>query len=283
MGSQPFDNPDDLLGEAIKRLSPAQSESMVGKAADEAVRLGTKEQEGQLDVEMASAQVSSVAAAAQRLRGTGAEFEIAGEQRSQHGSVRVTVRSRRMPITSRLAGRFPLPPKLLVLVVLTCTVFVVPGGVWVATQWLGNRQPAAGPEHGTLSPQLTALARIIDGDTLVVKGLGGESGEERVRLLGIDTPERGDRLHAAAGAALAEILGDAGIRLEFETPGVVRRDRYGRVLAYILADGTNANIEMVRQGWSQYITAYGRSRFDGAFQTAEAEARAAHRGIWSSE
>jgi len=84
-----------------------------------------------------------------------------------------------------------------------------------------------------------------------------------------------------AGAALAELIGDKPVRLAFETPGKVERDRYQRLLAYvILPDGRNANVEMVRQGWSKFWTRYGKGRLADDFIAAELEAKSMGRGVW---
>lgn len=102
--------------------------------------------------------------------------------------------------------------------------------------------------------------------------------DESVRLLRIDTVERGQPGYEEAGAALAEMIGDSTVRLEFEIPGKVERDRFKRLLAYvILPDGRNANVEMVRQGWSKFWKRYGRGRL----ADQEAEAREAKRGLWA--
>src|SRR5690606_39944458 len=74
------------------------------------------------------------------------------------------------------------------------------------------------------------------------------------------------------------------VRLERDQHGEIR-DFYGRYLAYVFAkkDGkwVNYNIEVVRAGYTPYYQKYGRSRrFHEEFMQAEAEARAAKRGIW---
>ena len=68
--------------------------------------------------------------------------------------------------------------------------------------------------------------------------------------------------------------------LEFEKPGVEKRDGFGRLLAYVVAGGVNVNLELVRLGWSPYYTKYGKGRLRGEFEDAEREARAAQRGLW---
>ncbi len=58
------------------------------------------------------------------------------------------------------------------------------------------------------------------------------------------------------------------------------RDGFGRLLAYVIADGKNVNLEMVRQGWSTFWKKYSKGRLAAAFEAAEQEARAAKRGLW---
>ena len=68
-----------------------------------------------------------------------------------------------------------------------------------------------------------------------------------------------------------------GIELE----GDRIRGNYGRLLAYVIIDGVNFNLELVRQGLSPYYTKYGHSeRYDAEFIAAEKEARDEGLGIW---
>jgi hypothetical protein len=90
----PIQNPNDLLGEALRRMSPQKQEEIVGKATDEALRLQVKQREGKLDHEMASSKVDQAASAAQRLSGADTQFEFKADHRSEHGSVQVTVRTK---------------------------------------------------------------------------------------------------------------------------------------------------------------------------------------------
>ncbi len=78
--------------------------------------------------------------------------------------------------------------------------------------------------------------------------------------------------------------GDRRVRIERDHPAEVR-DRFDRYLAYVMAekDGRwiNYNVELVRAGMSPYFPKYGNSRrFHREFVEAEAEAKAAKRGIW---
>ena len=83
------------------------------------------------------------------------------------------------------------------------------------------------------------VIRIIDGDTLEI-----ESGE-KVRLLGIDAPEKGERYSLEAAKFLEEKVLNKTVVLEL---GSERYDRYGRILAYLYINGKNINIELVKNG-----------------------------------
>ncbi len=102
----PIQNPSDLLGEALRRMTPEKQEEIVGKATDEALRLQVKQKEGQLDHDMAASKVDSVADAANRLGSAGTDFEVKAEHRSEHGRVEVTVRSRKPSLKDRVGGCF---------------------------------------------------------------------------------------------------------------------------------------------------------------------------------
>jgi len=68
------------------------------------------------------------------------------------------------------------------------------------------------------------------------------------------------------------MLGSEGIRLEFEKPDKPERDKYGRLLAYVFADGRNVNVEMVRKGHSKFWTKYVDGRYAEEFRVAAKEA-----------
>jgi hypothetical protein len=102
----PIQNPNDLLGEALRRMSPEKQQEIVGKATDEALRLQVKQKEGELDHEMAAAKVDSAADAARQLAHSGNQFEVRAEHRSEHGSVQVTVKNKQPSLSERVGGCF---------------------------------------------------------------------------------------------------------------------------------------------------------------------------------
>jgi len=119
---------------------------------------------------------------------------------------------------------------------------------------------------------LEGAVRVVDGDTLVL-------GAEKVRLFGIDAPEKGQRCDPS-GRNWA--CGDwAAARLRTLVAGGVRcvamdQDRYGRIVARCQSAGRDVGAEMVRLGAA---TAY--RRYSSDYIGQEAEAKAAARGLWN--
>jgi endonuclease YncB( thermonuclease family) len=91
------------------------------------------------------------------------------------------------------------------------------------------------------------VIEVVDGDTIVV------AGGQRVRMIGIDTPERGQCGYYEATAALTALVGLRPVVLVGGARDDV--DRYGRLLRYVEVDGVDANLEMLRNG-------HARARYD---------------------
>ncbi len=120
---------------------------------------------------------------------------------------------------------------------------------------------------------LTYVTDVIDGDTIDAL-IGGR--EERVRLYGVDVPERGDRCAGEATDRTEELI-KGGVRLE---PGPRERDRYGRLLAYVYtADGLSVDAQLIAEGLAYAWRDDGQHRND--FVAIEESARAAGTGcLW---
>jgi len=120
--------------------------------------------------------------------------------------------------------------------------------------------------------------RVVDGDTLLLDG------DERIRLIGVDTPESVDprrpveHFGKEAAAFTRRLAEGRRIRLDFDHE---RQDRYGRTLAYIyLEDGTFLNAEIIRQGYGHAYTRF-PFRYSEEFRAYEREARERRRGLWA--
>ncbi|HZO35891.1 MAG TPA: thermonuclease family protein [Solirubrobacteraceae bacterium] len=129
-----------------------------------------------------------------------------------------------------------------------------------------------------------AVVRVIDGDTITVR-VGGRV--ERVRYIGVDTPEsvKPDTpvqcFAEAAHAFNARLVAKRRVRLVTDAE---RRDRYGRLLAYVYRDddGLLVNAELVRRGYAQTLTIPPNVRFASRFRTLARRARAAGTGLWGA-
>jgi micrococcal nuclease len=129
------------------------------------------------------------------------------------------------------------------------------------------------------------VVRVVDGDTIRV-AVGGR--EESVRLLGIDTPEThrpGTPIECGGPQASAsmEALAPPGTPVTLESdPTQDRRDRYGRMLAYVrLPDGRLAEDAQLAAGWATvYVYANRPVSQDAGFRRAQSAARAGGRGVW---
>ncbi len=150
--------------------------------------------------------------------------------------------------------------------------------------------PAPTPREG----KRATVVRIVDGDTIEIRYANGTT--DTVRLLGVDTPEvhvpntpeeyegvpdteAGETCLRAEGhdasAFTRRVLAGERVRL---VVGNDRRDRYGRLLAFVFVDGTNFNYRLVREGYARVYD----SRFRGRerFYRAEARAQRKHLGLW---
>jgi micrococcal nuclease len=126
--------------------------------------------------------------------------------------------------------------------------------------------------------------RVVDGDTIVVL-LAGHN--ERVRLIGIDTPESVKpntpvQCFALEASARTKALLPPGSAVKL-VRDVELRDRYGRLLAYVYraSDNLFVNLSLARDGYASAYTYPPNVAHAGDFVAAAAEARDAGRGLWS--
>ncbi len=149
----------------------------------------------------------------------------------------------------------------------------------------GRSTPGDGAEAGSADAGAAEVVRVVDGDTIVVRLHGAE---ERVRLLGIDTPESVDPRSPVecfgkeAAAHTASLLPPGTpVRLVRD---VEARDRYDRLLAYVYRadDGTFVNLRLVEDGYAAVLTYPPNVAHADEFVVAAGDAREAGRGLWSA-
>jgi endonuclease YncB( thermonuclease family) len=123
---------------------------------------------------------------------------------------------------------------------------------------------------------VAGTASVIDADTLEIRG-------ERIRLVGVDAPESGQKCLDASskfvrcGAIAANAL-DTWINRSTVSCDIEGKDRYGRLLGQCRVRGANVQEWLVLNG---YAVAY-RS-YSTAYVPAELTARQARTGVWSGE
>jgi micrococcal nuclease len=126
------------------------------------------------------------------------------------------------------------------------------------------------------------VVTVIDGDTIDV-AWGGR--RERVRLLGVDTPETVDPNRPVgcygpeASAFTHQRLQGRDVRLRFDRQ---RRDKYGRLLAYVEVDGRRFNDELLTGGYARLLVIPPNGSHGRAMLDEELEARSARRGLWGA-
>jgi micrococcal nuclease len=118
---------------------------------------------------------------------------------------------------------------------------------------------------------------IYDGDTVRL-----DNGE-RVRYLGIDTPEMNydsppaEYLAEEAKIFNAGLVSKRKIRLEFDA---VKRDKYNRLLAYVYCDGIFVNARMIEEGYARVYIIPPNIKYADDLLDLQREAKRQEKGIW---
>ena len=126
--------------------------------------------------------------------------------------------------------------------------------------------------------QTLKCTRVVDGDTIILNN------GERVRLIGVDTPETKhprkpvEYYGKEASAFTKRMVEGKEVRLEYDQQ---KRDKYSRLLAYVyLKDSTFLNAEIVKQGYGHAYTRF-PFKYLEQFRQYEKEARKNKRGLWA--
>jgi endonuclease YncB( thermonuclease family) len=117
---------------------------------------------------------------------------------------------------------------------------------------------------------------VADGDTVTV--LDGLHAQHRIRLAGIDAPEKAQAFGDASKRNLSRLVYGEYVRVEY-----AKHDRYGRIVGKIFSGGRDASLEQLRAGLAWHYKQYQReqSREDrSAYAEVEQEAQQAQAGLW---
>lgn len=156
---------------------------------------------------------------------------------------------------------------------------VLAGGLVLAGCAAGTGSPAGLPSPGASSdrprtigstvPPATGetgiVVNVVDGDTIDVAGVG------RIRLIGLDTPERGACGYESATQALAVLV--LGHEVQLVRGTADDADRYGRLLRYVDVAGEDSGLALIADGWAiaRYDSrdGYGRHPREDAYVSAD--------------
>jgi endonuclease YncB( thermonuclease family) len=115
------------------------------------------------------------------------------------------------------------------------------------------------------------VVAIADGDTCTV--LTSENTQIKIRLAGIDTPEKSQAFGTRAKQALSDKIFGQMVEVKEQN-----KDRYGRTVADLYLNARWINLELVAEGWAWHYKAYSK---DQRLADVERAARLAKLGLWT--
>lgn len=118
--------------------------------------------------------------------------------------------------------------------------------------------------------QTGKVVKIVDGDTFDM--LTQEKNTIRIRMNGIDCPERKQDFYQSAKNALAGYIFNKEVKLF-----ITGRDRNKRIIATVYCSGKNINLAMIQNGHAWHYKKYST---DTTYAKAEQQARLARKGLW---
>lgn len=119
------------------------------------------------------------------------------------------------------------------------------------------------PKTNSLFEKLK-FERVVDGDTFVASG-------RKIRLWGIDAPEKGTPAYTASSWLLQSLLSDGDL-----TCKMIELDKYKRQVMHCLIDGLDVGAMMVKVGMAKDYAKYS----GGYYQQEQSEAKTKRRGLW---
>ncbi|MFQ5545877.1 MAG: thermonuclease family protein [Acidiferrobacterales bacterium] len=120
------------------------------------------------------------------------------------------------------------------------------------------------------------VVRVVDGDTIYV--LDESRSRHKIRLAGIDAPERKQPYGLASREHLASLVAAKSVTIEY-----AKHDRYGRIVGKVWIDGVDACLEQIKAGLAWHYKKYRREQDPGdrvLYAQAEIQARSQRIGLW---
>ncbi len=123
------------------------------------------------------------------------------------------------------------------------------------------------------------VVKVADGDSITI--LDNTNAQHRIRLQGIDAPERKQAFDNASRKHLASLVAGKTVTVKWD-----KRDRYGRIVGFVIVDGQDVNLAQVRAGMAWFYRYYQKelSRENRKlYAQTEDEARANKKGLWQDK
>ena len=120
------------------------------------------------------------------------------------------------------------------------------------------------------------VVKVVDGDTIYV--LDDALTQHKIRLSGIDAPEKNQPYGLASRKYLASLVAGKTVTIEY-----TKHDRYGRVVGKVVIDGIDACLEQIKAGLAWHYKKYQNEqepRDRTLYAQAENQARAERIGLW---
>lgn len=120
------------------------------------------------------------------------------------------------------------------------------------------------------------VVAVTDGDT--VKVLDASNTQWKIRLMGIDAPEKKQAFGTRSKSNLSDLVFGKTVTVEYS-----KKDKYGRTVGKILVNGVDANLEQVKAGMAWHYKKYAKEQLVEDRETyaqADEQARAGQRGLW---
>jgi endonuclease YncB( thermonuclease family) len=114
---------------------------------------------------------------------------------------------------------------------------------------------------------------VIDGDTFIL------SDGRKVRLIGMDTPERWQPYYNEAKSHMMKLVFGKEVRLIKDTS---ETDKYGRLLRYVYIGDEFINLKLVEEGYARVLTVPPDVKYRDIFINAEQNARSKKLGLWKN-
>lgn len=138
-------------------------------------------------------------------------------------------------------------------------------------------RPETSDQAAPISHILTGkVVKVVDGDTIYA--LDDTQTRHKIRLAGIDAPERNQPYGLASRKHLGSLVAGKTVTIEY-----TKHDRYGRIVAKVLIDGVDVCLEQIKAGFAWHYKKYQNEQEPGdqaLYAHAEDRARAERIGLW---